>query len=63
MRRQSKERMMRQLSFGFLKEAKATFIIKFPPKIRGKLIKQMATAIIEVNKKTEKENNDSSANK
>lgn len=55
--------MMRQLSFGFLKEANAAFIIKFPPKIRGKLIKQMATAIIEVNKKTEEENNDSSANK
>lgn len=55
--------MMRQLSFGFIKEAKATFIIKFPPKIREKLIKQMATAIIEVNKKTEEESNDSSTNK
>jgi len=54
---------MRQLSFGFVKEANATFIIKFPSKIRGKLIKQMATAIIEVNKKREEENNDTSTNK
>ena len=54
---------MRQLSFGFVKEADAKFIIKFSPNIKGGLIKQMAIAIIKVNKKKGENNNDSLTNK
>jgi hypothetical protein len=55
--------IMRQLSFGFLKEANAKFIIKFSPNIKGGLIRQMAIAIIKVNKKKGGNNNDSLTNK
>jgi hypothetical protein len=54
---------MRQLSFGFVKEANVKFIIKFSPNIKAGLIKQMAIAIIKINKKKGDNNNDSLTNK
>lgn len=55
--------MMRQLSFGFVKEVNTKFIIKFPPDIKAELIRQMAIAIIEVNKKRRENNNDKPTDK
>ena len=49
---------MNQLTLAFIKEVGAEFIIQFPLNTKKKLIKQMAIAIIKVNKKEEVKNND-----
>ena len=53
-----KENIMKQLTLAFIKEVRAEFIIQFPLNTKKKLIKQMAIAIIKVNKKEEGKNND-----
>lgn len=49
---------MKQLTLAFIKEVGVEFIIQFPLNTKKKLIKQMAIAIIKVNKKEEVKNND-----
>lgn len=53
-----KENIMKQLTLAFIKEVGAGFIIQFPLNTKKELIKQMAIAIIKVNKKEEGKNND-----
>jgi len=53
-----KENIMKQLTFAFIKEVNAEFIIQFPLNMKKELIKQMAIALIKVNKRGGGKNND-----